>query len=456
MIDPQHFVRKVKERDLFPHERNRVVVACSGGPDSLCLLYLLWSCREPLGLELSVLTCDHGLRSESEAEALDVRQRAWMLGLPCAYRKLDVPKHQFSGESVEMAARRLRREAYAEVAEEFEAESVALGHHLDDQAETVLLKLTRGTGSRGAGGMEEVSALTPEVNLVRPLLSFRRKEIEQTLQRWRQTPVMDPSNQSRDFTRNRMRLDVLPLLEEINPGVVRHLADFAEDQRRLEAWASREATEQAKTCVAEEGLNLEPWRFLPDVIRERIVLGWFRDQGGAPETVSRAAWNDLFQELVQPTSHSRKWTLGTIPLQAENDVLTAGQPAPLHSRTLHIEGGEFDLNGRLFRLEQTDHVDPRKAGQQELGGRLTGFVRIPEGELRLRAPLPGDRVQLMGMKGRSKVSDLMINAKVPARLRASWPVITCGDEIVWIPGFRVAESWKVTQTPCLQMSLGPA
>jgi tRNA(Ile)-lysidine synthase len=457
VIDPEEFVRRMQDRNLFPGDRTRVVVACSGGPDSVCLLYMLWSCREPLGLELSVLTCDHGLRPESADEAQDVRQRAWMLGLPCALRRLRVEEHQRPGESVEMAARRLRREAYAEVAEEFEADAVALGHHLDDQAETVLMKLIRGTGSRGAGGMEGSSFLTPSVQLVRPLLDYRRSEIEDTLRRWGQPAVLDPTNGSKAFVRNRFRLEVMPLLEEINPGVVRHVAEFAEDQRKLEAWASHEAAEKGKDCLEGEALRLEPWRFLPEVIRERILLGWFRERGGAPEQVSRAAWQDLFADLARLVSHSRRWEVGGLTVQAEGGLLTAGLPQAQLPRRLPVSAGgmECDWLGRRLKMEWVDKVNPEAAGQQLLERTLTAFVRIPDGEFTLRTPEPGDRYRPMGMAGRAKVSDLMINAKIPARLRAVWPVITREEEIVWIPGFRVAEEWKVIQPPCLRLTLTP-
>jgi tRNA(Ile)-lysidine synthetase-like protein len=144
-------------------------------------------------------------------------------------------------------------------------------------------------------------------------------------------------------------------------------------------------------------------------------------------------------------------------LQAEGDVLTAGSPQSGAALELPVSAGSFECHtlGRTLKLEQVDRVDPEAAGQQALEGTLSAFVRIPDGDFHLRTPVPGDRVQLMGMDGRSKVSDLMINAKVPARLRSVWPVITFGDEIVWIPGFRVSESWKVSAPPCLRLTLSP-
>lgn len=455
MIEPVAFVEGVLERELFTEERNRVVIACSGGPDSLFLLYLLWTCREALNLDLSVLTCDHGLRDSSAAEVLDVKQRAWSLGLPCASRSLHVPENLLPGESVEMAARRLRREAYAEVADAFGADQVALGHHMDDQAETVLLRLTRGTGTRGAGGIKERTPLNDRVELIRPLLAYRRWDIEETLEVWGLNAFEDPSNFSRDHTRNMMRLDVIPALEELNPGVVHHLGAFAEEQQRLEAWVSQEAAERGKACLEGEALRLEPWRFLPEVLQERVLFGWFRKRGGQPEDVTRATWLALRHALQQATTTSRRWTLGGVTLLAEQDVLTVGVPTPDAPQLIPVDAMTLQCPsiGRELYVEPVVELDFKAANQHALDGPLTAYVQMPKHGFELRTIHPGERYRQQGMKGRTKVSDLMINAKIPARLRAVWPVIASGDEIVWIPGLRVADSWQVTKFPCLRLTL---
>lgn len=458
VIDPQEFVRTVEDLRLFPQERTRVLVACSGGPDSLCLLLLLWICREQLQLDLAVVTCDHGLRPESGDEAREVQQRAWTLGLPCALRSLDVPSHQTQGESVEMTSRRLRRDAYLEVAQEFQAGVVALGHHMDDQAETVLQRLMRGTGTRGAGGIRWVSPLSESVSLVRPLLGYRRADIEQTLQAWGQAGVEDPSNRSPEHVRNRIRHEVMPLLEEINPGVVRHLAEFAEDQRSLDTWVSVQANETRRQCVEGDALCLEPWRFLPAEIRERMVMGWFREQGGSPDLISRGAWKQLFAALMTPATESRRWELGEVSLFAEGDRLTLGACPPATPCRLPEGQGkvEWAALGRYLSVRQVNHVDPHVSSLQDLSGELTAFIRLPDLPLEVRPSRPGERYRPLGLKGRIKVSDLMINQKLPARFRPVWPVIAAGDEIVWIPGFRVAETWRVQETPCLQLTLESA
>lgn len=452
------FCDLARERQLFPRERNRVVVACSGGADSLFLLYLLWSCRETLGLELSVLTCDHGLRRESAEEVREVQQRAWSLGLPCRVRWLEVSERRARNESLEMAARRLRRTAYVQTAVEFGARQVALGHHRRDQAETILLKLARGTGPRGAAGMAWTAPLNGDVQVVRPLLAHAPMDIREGLKRWGVTPLEDASNQSDRFLRNRVRHEVLPLLEErVNPGVTEHLCAFAEQQRKLEDWVTLEARERGNCCVVDDELHLEPWRFLPEVLRERVLLGWLQDQGADVHGLGRHVFLRLLRDLEPSVAYARRWRIAGLPIRVDQDILTQDEHlVPPEPRILPLQGElEWESLHRAMRVDAADCVDMTASDFRDFQGPLTAFVRPPgEGRtLTIRSPKPGDRYSPLGLQGSVKLSDLFINGHLPAKYRPVWPVVVCGDEIVWVPGFRIADPWRVDRTPCLKLTL---
>ncbi len=452
------FINRAHIPTLFPKERNRVVVACSGGTDSLFLLYLLWGVRDVLGLELSVVTCDHGLRPESADEAHEVRQRAWTLGIPCQLHELEVPIFQAPDESVEMAARRLRRQAYAAAAADFEADAVALGHHMDDQAETVLLRLARGTGPRGSGGMEGVRPLNDRVNLVRPLLGYRRSEIEAQMRHWGLRGVEDPSNAERDYLRNRVRHEVLPLMgARLNPGVVQHLARFAEQQRKLEAWVTHEAQERGKGCVKEGCLYLEPWRFLPEILQERLFMGWLRDSGMDLGQLGSSQLREVLADLNRQVPHARRWKAGGLAIRADGDVLRVENlPKVPEVQDLTWPGKVWWAPlQRPLKIAAALKVDRNASNNRQFDQTLTAFMKKPSTgrQLRLRAPLPGDKYQPLGMKGRVKLSDLFINEHLPANIRPIWPVLLCGNEIVWVPGFRVADQWRAETADCLKLSL---
>lgn len=456
MFTTEEFLNLARDRSLFPEKVNRVVVACSGGADSLFLLYLLWSVRGELGLELSVLTCDHGLRPESAKEAHDVRQRAWTLGLPCQLHELDVPGNQQGDESVEMTARRLRRKAYVQTAREFGAHKVALGHHQDDQAETVLLKLARGTGPRGAGGMDWISPLEEEVLLVRPLLSTSRRDIEKQVAAWGLHPAVDASNQDREYLRNRVRHEIMPLLcGRINPKAVEHLAQFAEQQRKLEAWVSAMARERGKGCVKDGCLHLEPWRFLPEILQERLFMGWLREIGGDPGLAGSGQFQEVLQDLNRQAPHARRWEIGGIPLRCDQDVLSREQTMAVPGqKTLPCPGNViWEPLHRPLKLSPARNMDLKACRNNDFSQPLTAYMRMPPPgkSLSLRSPRPGDQYRPLGMKGRAKLSDLFINRHLPARVRPVWPVVVCGGEIVWVPGFRVADQWRVEKGDCLKL-----
>jgi tRNA(Ile)-lysidine synthase len=335
---------------------------------------------------------------------------------------------------------------------------VALGHHQLDQAETVLLKLSRGTGPRGAGGMDWTAPLTDDVALVRPLLEYTPEEIRIWLERWGIHAVEDESNRSDRFLRNRMRHEVLPLLEErINPGVVQHLADFSEQQRKLEAWVSAEARQRGRGCVVDDELHLEPWRFLPEVLRERVLMGWLQDQGADLSLVSQKHLHHLMESFQAPVSYARRWHVGGLAVQVDQDILTQDEHlVPPSAQVLPLQGElVWESLHRPVRISPADAVDMDASAYKDFQGPLTAFVRPPKKgtPLEIRPPEPGDRYSPLGLDGSVKLSDLFINQHLPAKYRPVWPVVVCGDEIVWVPGFRVANAWRVEETPCLKITL---
>jgi tRNA(Ile)-lysidine synthetase-like protein len=456
----QKFIAEVRRAGLFDAvQRRRVLVACSGGADSLLLLHALWAARHELKLQLAVLTCDHGLRAESAAEATLVQQIAWGLALPCRHVDLAIPTSLRKGESVEMCARRKRREAYVVAAAEFGSGAVALGHHRDDQAETLLLRLCRGTGTRGAAGIRVSAELTDGVDLIRPLLGFSRAEIEAQCRSWRLPVMHDLSNADPHFLRNRVRHDILPLLHAcINPETSAHLAAFAEQQARMEDWVNAETLRRGKACRAGDVLLLSPWRRLPELLRERLLFDWLMERGSDPQRVDQAVVQRLCEHLAKPPPTDKRLDLAGLRLRLSTEKLEPWKDVA-QVLSLTLLPGQSQLwppLGCYFHLLPTDKLDTAQSQTCDPEGPLTAFVRPPDAGsvFQIRHRQSGDRYCPMGLHGSSKVSDLFINAKIPLHLRERWPILVCGDEIVWVPGFRVAENWKAQQ-PILKAQLDP-
>ena len=447
------FGGELRAADLFPDPPHRVLVACSGGMDSVYLLLALWGCREEAGLELGVLTCDHGLRAESGADAEWVKHLAWSLGLPCFVERFDLSVARQSGESVEMCARRLRREAFSRVAKGWGADSVALGHHMDDQAETVLMRLCRGTGTAGAAGMARVRE-EAGLRFVRPLLGLRREQIRERLLAWGRCWREDASNLDRAMTRNRVRHGIVPALcREVNVKAVEHLAAFAEQQRELEAWAAAETEQALAVCWDGHGLRLEVWRAAPALLRERMVFCALERWGADPLKLSREAVYTLSAVWAVPESETKRYQAAGLNLLRAGDRVApdAGMPEILR---LPLACGApliWSPLGRELGCEPADRVSRTASMRSDWRGVLTAFCR--EGVFEVRTPRRGDRYQPLGLKGSAKVSDLLGGAKVPVSVRSAWPVFVCGEEIVWVPGFRVAERWRAESGRIMRLYL---
>ncbi|MBC7811525.1 MAG: tRNA lysidine(34) synthetase TilS, partial [Burkholderiales bacterium] len=249
---PQIVLQTLTKRSTRLIEADSVlVVGVSGGADSLALLHILNGLRERLDIRLHVATLDHGLRAEvSAADAEFVRQLAEAWGLPVTVGYKDVPTLMKTWRiGIEAAARRARYDFLAKVARDVSANHIAVAHHADDQAETVLMRILRGTGLRGLGGMA-VSAPLPEhsdLTLLRPMLKVSRADIEAYCREHDLQPREDATNRDTTYTRNRLRHETIPLLEQVYPGVKRALTQLADiaamDDDYLELQLQREFIE---------------------------------------------------------------------------------------------------------------------------------------------------------------------------------------------------------------------
>jgi tRNA(Ile)-lysidine synthase len=281
------------EHDLFG-PGGLVLVACSGGPDSTCLLHALARLHRLFRIRLAVFHFDHRLRKGSEEDGRYVRRQAERLGLPFELREAaDAPAR---GQSPEAWARLARYAALTQVATDLGADRAALGHTLDDQAETVLLGLVRGGGLEAVAGMAPASGVPPlGLTAVRPLLETPREEIEAFCRTLRLRPRRDPTNEERRFLRNRIRKEILPLLERhLDRGVKAALARTAANVRLDAAYLDGLASDAAATAVAVEDdavrVDVSALGGVPGPVASRVILqairlaaalqgGWVPDPG---------------------------------------------------------------------------------------------------------------------------------------------------------------------------------
>ena len=285
--------------------KDRVLAGLSGGADSVCLLFVLLELRRELDFELFCVHVNHNLRGEESArDEAFVRELCRAQGVPLVCRSCRVRERaEEEGRSLEEMGRICRYEAFGEIAGEQGCSRIAVAHHADDQAETMLFHLFRGTGIRGLSGMRPVRG-----KVIRPLLILESKEIREWLAERGIAWCTDSTNQSEDYTRNRIRRTVLPCArEQVNPGAVRHMAETARELWEIEDFLGEKTEEAFRLCVRREDegcflLEEVFARFRP-VIARRVLLLCLKETGGLRD-VERRHTELLWKLFEQGTGSS--------------------------------------------------------------------------------------------------------------------------------------------------------
>jgi tRNA(Ile)-lysidine synthase len=384
-----------------------VVVAVSGGTDSTALLLLLAELADELGIVLHVAHFDHRTRPRQSAKDADaVTRLANRVGAPIRIGRASGPT------TSEDDARRARYEFLRRAAREIGATAVATGHTRDDQAETVLLHLARGSGLAGLAGMRPLRD-----GIARPLLCIGRAETAAVCKAARIRPLADPTNRSLRFARNRVRLRVLPELAKLNPRVREAIARLAEAAAELEDRAGETVAKALADAGREGAIDLDAiGRTERDAV---LASAWHAATGRVLSARHRAALaaladsRDGTRALDLPGGRAVREYARLHIVFAGADASTADGPAVLRP------GGELSWNGWRLHL----------GGEPAAGAHV---ARVPDdlsGTLGVRARRPGDR----DPAGR-KLQDLFTDAKVPLRLRGRWPVVTSDDGVWWVPG----------------------
>lgn len=436
-----------REHSLFA-PGDTVVVAVSGGADSVALLDILYSLPD-LHLNLVVAHLNHSLRgAESDEDERFVAGFAASRDIPFVAEKVDV--HSLSIRerlSLEDAGRRARYQFFDRVAECYGARTIALAHHGDDQAETLLLRLVRGAGVTG------LSAMSPcrDGRYVRPLLTLTRSEIEGYLHRRGLTFRIDSSNLDMAFLRNRIRHELIPALSRYNPEISRRLAVTADllaaDEEVLEAVAVT-AFERLTRNSSTDGVTLD-------------VKGLGRESRGLRYRIYRHAISLVIGGLkgvgfehvrqIDDLVHSPKPNLrlslpGNASVLRTYDMLvfSAGVSATVWGEPLVIEGpGCYPLPGGVELILEIS-APPEDLGMLSRDRACFDLDSAPFPWL-VRGFRQGDRIRPLGMGGTKKVKDIFIDEKVPKDRRRLVPLVFCAGELVWVCGYRTGDSARVTE-----------
>jgi len=426
----QEFLTFIRKNELLT-EGDRLLLALSGGVDSMVLAHLI----SKAGYSVEVAHVNYGLRGrESDADEALVRNWCEANQVPFHLRRVLQEEYE-TNESIQMVARRIRYEYFEELRNNLKIDQVVTAHNLNDSLETVLLNLTKGTGIHGLTGIS-----VKRDHLIRPLLFATKEEIyafakAENLQ-WRE----DKSNAKNDYQRNMIRNQVIPLLKQINPNLEH---TFDQTSRRLRGAVNMvdERIEDLVSRIEHQGEM------------KNIDLEWFSDTPGAilllDELIKQYGFSfadtrDLAGSIVRGES-GKLFYSATHQINLDRGVLlvsTKKRPQHINSWIPEVMG-EVNVGSNKLRLSTVNGQDFPRDYRQDVAYFDRDKVSFP---LHVRSWQQGDIFRPLGMKGKKKISDYMIDSKIPVTLKHDILVMESGGEIVWLVGHRIDDRFKVTDS----------
>jgi len=432
----------------------RLVVAVSGGPDSVCLLHVLAGLKEKLSLLLHVAHVDHGLRGDSAVDAAYVAHLAEGLGLPVTVERVDVQSYRRERAlGLEEAAREVRYGFLASLAGDLDTPYIVTGHTASDHVETILLHLIRGAGLEGLVGLRPLTPWTQgerRIVLVRPLLTTKRTETEEYCHQMRLKSCLDETNLSPAPLRNRIRLELLPYLRGYNPGIDEALVRLASSVDTDLSYLKTETAKAWETVVKEAdgamALDKAAFLALPVAIQRhllRSVLGWV--QGGLKDIEKHHIENimlniglpagrhlDLPRGIAFTVDYNCYWLGRRDNLPSPYPAICGEYPLAIPGIT-HMPGWEVEARIEQERTLQDD-------------GELVAYfdLELVGQGLAVRPWHPGDRFVPLGQGHDKKIRAFMIAQKVPRHWRRHVPLVVSPQQIAWLVGQRLDDRAKVT------------
>ncbi|MBP1967235.1 tRNA lysidine(34) synthetase TilS [Paenibacillus aceris] len=447
-IDLVAVVRQRITEEKLADPGDVVVVAVSGGPDSVALLHVLFTLAESFSWKLVVAHVNHQFRgAESDAEASFVMELAKSLGLPCEIGVIDVPAYiEETSLNGQAAAREKRYDFLHQVAADYRAQRIAFAHHADDQAETVLMRILRGTGPSGLVGMPE-RRREKKMELIRPFLRIYKSDIVNYCFQHEIRYCKDSSNELRKYFRNQIRLDVMPMLKQYNeqlPESLNRLTDMmrAEDDymaEETEQVLRRIATFRGAVCRLQRsdftGLHVALQRRLIKLILNCLCLGMDRLEFNRIESVRELILQDQVSNQVLQV-HDALY----IVREYEDIQFQTFAPTP---KPYTYEIG-LDTDGlNLPEIEAKLYISRMPVSSIETADLLSSatdvFLDLDQLQmpLAIRSRRSGDRLEPHGLNGSKKVKDMFIDAKMPLSRRDVIPLLVdASGQILWVAGFR--------------------
>nr|WP_272507517.1 tRNA lysidine(34) synthetase TilS [Clostridium aestuarii] len=430
------------------NQGDKVIVAVSGGPDSICLLHILYILKEKLNISLAVAHLNHCLRGEeADKDEKYVKEFCRVLNVECFIKRVDI--HKLSKKksiSCEMAGREARYNFFQEVLKEIDGHKIAIAHNANDQAETVFMRIIRGTGIEGLVG---IKAVRDDV-FIRPIIDITRKEIEEYCEKNKLHARIDKTNLENIFTRNKIRLELIPYIEKnFNPDIIKvinRLADTVKtDNNYLNKIANNNFRKYCKinkdkVIIYKEVFNEE------EAILSRVIRLALKELKGNLYNFEKTHVYDIIEVQKKSTGKVVMLTNNINALNSYGDI-------HLYIKTQKTSSDNVE---HLLKLESENNIEEMGVKinfklvnnliQRDLKNdnliKYFDYDKI-NGAIKIRFRKNGDRFTPFGMRGSKKLKDLFMDLKIPKNERDVVPLVCFSDEIAWVVGYRISDKFKV-------------
>ena len=419
----------------------KVIIGLSGGMDSVCLFHIL----KDLGVSLEAVHVNHQIRGEeAKRDEQFVKNLCARYNIPFHGYRYDVPKISREKHlSEEEAGRMVRKEAFAQVMKEQGAGYVALAHHGNDRAETFLFHLSRGTGVKGLGSMKPVQG-----TIIRPLLWAERKEIEQYVQEKGYEFVEDATNSQTEYTRNKIRHEIIPALEEINPRCIPHICGAAEKLSAVSAYIDREAEKLCRLSAVMYGQEVQILKLAfeqgDEVLRIPVLQKCVEYLSGSLVNITEEHLEKLGALFAMQTGKEIHLPYGITAVRTYEGIRMFFREEKGQTEPVEITGeGTYDFGGVIFRVS-VEAWDESKIFPIKNYTKCFDYDKIID-KVFLRNRGSGDYLEINKNHGRKSLQDYLVNEKVPKDERDRVILLACGSHILWVVGKRISEYYKVTK-----------
>jgi len=431
---------------------DKIVLGISGGPDSVCLLHVLNRLKEELDIEIYAAHLNHQIRGlEAQRDALFVSQLCKELGIIFFVKSIDVPKYcEEKGMSLEDGARKLRYEMFYEIKEKTKSDKIAIGHNMNDQAETILMRIMRGTGLKGLRGIE----YKRDGCLIRPILDLSRDEIEQYCEKYDLNPRIDQTNLESIYTRNKIRLELLPYMRDnFNPNIIESIVRMSKNLKNDSDFIDNEV-QKVFNDILENGENencieisMPIYTKLHNAIKSRVIRYGVKKILGDTNFIDQVHIDDVMS--LESNSKIDKMIIlprGMFAYRKKDSII-------LSDKELVTEEIEFCYNipyngfikiKEINKVVQTEIISIDRYKSMRLGKNSKGFdFNKVKGGVVIRNREQGDKIKLA--VGSKKIKDLFIDLKIPKEERCRIPIVLDEVGVMCVGDYRLSEDYKIDE-----------